>query len=172
MIVVVQFSPLIFRQLVTALVLGGLISTSGCNGGPKSPKTVAVKGTVIFRDKPLAKARVTFYSKGASINPSAETNEQGQFEIGTKGQGVIPGANMVTVVLAADGAGSPTVMDPTAMLKGTAGSPAKAEVPVVGNSSGPPSANSLPKVYGDAAGTPLNFTISDKGEADLKVEIK
>ena len=175
----IQFSLVrgsaMFCRWFPALALGCIFAAVGCTGGSAMPKTVPVKGTVVFRDKPLAKARVTFYAKGSSINPSVETNDQGQFELGIagKGAGVAPGANVVTVVLVADGTAGPAVMDPSAMLKGGGAAPGKAEMPVVGGSSVPGgNSTSLPTIYGNAANSPLKFTIGDKGEADLKVELK
>lgn len=150
-----------------AIVALTLIPVLGCSKGSGEKKRVPVKGTVLFRDKPLAKARVTFYSKGAQINPSAETNDQGQFDLGEKG--AIPGPNTVTVVLPTS-TGAPNVMDPAAMTKGGAGGPLSADAPGTGGTPG--SADMIPKIYGDAVSSPLQFTISDKGEADLKVEVK
>ena len=163
----------VFQKRIHSLALGYIFVAIGCTGGATAPKTVPVKGTVMFRDKPLAKVNVTFYAKGSSLAPSAITNEQGQFELGAigKGAGAVPGPNVVTVSTADAAAAGSVAIDPSAVLKGGGAPLVKSDIPAGGNV--PPSgAASLPTIYSNAISSPLKVTISDKGESDLKLELK
>jgi hypothetical protein len=153
------------------LLIGGVLLLPGC-GGVTRPKPVPVKGTVTFRGKPLPKARVTFFAKGAPAPATGETNDAGEFELSMygKGDGALVGENTVTVVALSTGGGPMMPPDATKLMSGGEGTvSAKAEI---GSSkvSGP--AASLPKLYGDSSNTPLKWTVKPEGETDAKIELK
>ncbi len=153
-----------------SLVIACICAGVGCSTGPSLPKVVPVKGTVTFRGKPLADARVSFYAKGSPAPATGETDADGKFELTSfkKGDGAVPGENKVTVIVVGGQSSDLTVPDPTAIAKGTSRGPMKASVPGVE----PKGAAQLPKIYGDAAATPLTLTVGPNGEPDMKVDLK
>lgn len=159
-------SAAMFLLAVAALLL------PGC-GGDTRPKTVPVKGTVTFRGKPLANARVTFYGAKAPMPAVGDTNENGEFELSMygKGDGALAGENKVTVTMltAGGGAGAMMPLDPTKMATGGSQDlPLKAEVPRDGGKQ----AVTLPKVYGDSSNTPLVEQVGPEGNLNVKLELK
>jgi hypothetical protein len=58
----------------------------GCSGGPKIPKTVTVRGKVMYQDKPLAGAEVGFIPKAEGkevLAARGTTNQAGEFTLKT-----------------------------------------------------------------------------------------
>ena len=151
-------------RFATVAVVAGLLSLPGC-GGNKTPalKMASVKGVVLFREKPLAKARVTFYAKGAPTPVMGDTNDAGEFEL--KG-GAVVGENKVTVVSLGAASGSSYMPDPSKV--GTPEvAPLSAERPKQDGGG-----VELPKLYGDAINTPLNWTVKPEGDLSVKLELK
>lgn len=143
------------------------ISLSGC--GPKAPpKPVPVKGTVVFRGKPLANARVSFYGPGAPLPASGDTNDNGEFVLTMykDGDGALVGENKVTVIsLPKSGGALASPPDPTKIAKGEVDPGANAKIPKAGP-------DIIPKVYGDLAHTTLVWTVKPEGETSAKIELK
>lgn len=149
------------------LLVTSVIPLSGC-GGQSLPKPVPVKGTVIFRGKPLANARVSFYGPKAPLPATGDTNENGEFVLTMykEGDGAIVGENKVTVA-ALPKAGGDTMMppDPTQISSGGGNPGTTAKV-----AKGAPDV--IPKVYADLANTTLVWTVKPEGETAAKLELK
>ena len=84
----------------------GLSMIAGCSGGPKLPPTVAVSGTITYKDQPLAGAQVGFVSKLDNKDVLAAgglTNASGEFTLATyidpqhQVSGATPGEFVVVV---------------------------------------------------------------------------
>src|SRR5260221_4262974 len=81
-------------------------SLIGCGGAPAQPwETVyPVNGVIHLNGQPLANALITLVPEDgefpASVRPSATSNEDGTFELGTyqSGDGAPPGSYQVTVL--------------------------------------------------------------------------
>jgi len=151
------------------LVISGALLLPGCGGEPARPKPVPVKGSVTFRGKPLANARVTFFAKGAPMPAVGDTNDAGEFELSTygKGDGAIVGENKVTVVSLSSGSGG-MMPDPTKVASGEGALPGKAEIKGSDGGGGV----TIPKLYGDSSNTPLTWTVKPEGETSVKLELK
>jgi hypothetical protein len=157
-------------RLTGFLCLGLAVIASGC-GDSGAPKVVPVKGTVVFRGKPLANARVTFYAKGAPIPAVGDTNDAGEFELTTyaKGDGAVAGENKVTVSLLPSASGSSALPpDPTKIASGTATLPKEMTIGT-GNKK---EVSALPTLYSDSTNTPLAWTVNPEGSPDVKLELK
>lgn len=151
------------------MAFAGVPLLSGCSS-QQQLKTAPVKGVVLFRGKPLAGARVTFFAPKAPLPSMGETNENGEFELTTlkKGDGAIVGENKVTVISVAIKA--ETVMgppDPTKMLSGDAKPGTTAKVPKADKGG-----VQVPGLYGDLEHTPLTWTVKPEGSTDVKLELK
>lgn len=160
------------RQVrLTGFVCVGLaVIVSGC-GGSGAPQAVPVKGTVVFRGKPLANARVTFYAKGAPVPAIGDTNEAGEFELSTygKGDGAIVGENKVTVSLLPSASGNSAMPpDATKIASGTATLPKEMTIGAGKKKEG----TTLPALYSDSTNTPLTWTVKPEGSLDVKLELK
>ncbi|MDZ4686468.1 MAG: hypothetical protein SH850_15470 [Planctomycetaceae bacterium] len=151
------------------LAIAGALFLQGCGGEPPRPKPVPVKGTVTFRGKPLAKARVTFYGKGAPMPATGETNDAGAFELSmyAQGDGALAGENKVTLDLISSGGDSTSPPDATKLAMGGASTPLKAEIGKKTDGG-----VTLPKNYSNSSNTPLTVTVKPEGETDLKLELK
>lgn len=150
------------HAMASFICLTGLV---GCGARSAPPLQMApVKGVVLFREKPLANARVNFFAKKATTPVFGETNEAGEFEI--KG-GAPVGENKITVIsLDAAGSASPFMPDPTKLDAAPTAGPASAERPK--QSSGV----ELPMIYGDAINSPLSLTLKPEGDLNVKIELK
>lgn len=154
----------------TLLLLGGVMLLPGCGGEPARPKPVPVKGTVTFRGKPLANARVTFWGEKAPMPAVGDTNDAGEFELSMygKGDGALVGANKVTVISLAGGGDADLVMpDATKLAAGGETLPLNAKVAKESKAG-----VVLPKMYGDSSNTTLSWTVKPEGETDVKLELK
>lgn len=150
------------------LMTAVLMILPGCGGADTKPKPVPVKGVVTLRGKPLANARVSFYSTGASMPASGETNDAGEFTLTmfAKGDGALVGENKVTVVSLGGDSGGMTVPDPTKMAKGEIQPPAVADRPKTSETS------EIPKVYSAASSTPVTWKVKPEGDPNVKLELK
>jgi hypothetical protein len=93
------------RRSQTLWGLGALLGLGlcavGCGDGRKP--VYPVRGRVLFGDRPVARALVTFHPVGdrspEAAHPSAETDEQGWFDLSTfvKGDGAPEGQYQVAV---------------------------------------------------------------------------
>lgn len=150
------------NRITVALLTAGILAVlPGCRGETK-PKLVPVKGTVIFRDKPLANAQVSFFAKGASLPGIGKTNDAGEFQLS-----VIAGDSKITVVVP-DSESNMTTPDPSKIAKGEA-------VQYPGMNEGDKkktTSTPLPKVYSDMLNTPLNWTVKPEGDLNVKLELK
>ena len=147
------------------LVVPAAMFLSGC-GAPKPPKPVPVKGTVTFRGKPLANARVSFYGPKASLPATGDTNEKGEFVLSMYGKddGALVGEDKVTVSsLSKDSGNAPP--DATKIASGGGNPSATAKIARGGG-------DTIPKVYADSANTTLTWTVKAEGETDAKIELK
>lgn len=158
-------------RLTELLVLSVAILMSGCGGAAK-PQPVPVKGTVVFRGKPLANARVTFFAPKAPVPAIGDTNESGEFVLSmySKGDGALVGENKVTVALlpSASGGGMAMPPDPTKIASGTADVPTKMQI----GTGKKKEVSSLPALYSDSSNTPLTWTVKPEGSSDVKLELK
>lgn len=158
-------------RMSALLVLGGVMLLPGCGGEPARPKPVPVKGTVTFRGKPLANARVMFWGEKAPMPAVGDTNDAGEFELSMygKGDGALAGPNKVTVVSLASSqnAGGGVMPDATKLATGAETLPLEAKV---ANES--KSGIVIPKMYGDSSNTTLTWTVKPEGETDVKLELK
>ncbi len=83
-----------------------IVDVAGCSGGPEIPKTVAVRGKVVYKDQPLADAEIGFVGKLDNKDVRAargKTNSAGEFTLSTyidpqhEVSGSTPGEYVVTV---------------------------------------------------------------------------
>ncbi len=83
-----------------------ILETAGCSRGPVIPKTVAVRGKVVYKDQPLADAEIGFVGKLDNKDVLAArgtTNSAGEFTLSTyidpqhEVSGSTPGEYAVTV---------------------------------------------------------------------------
>ena len=58
-----------------------VIAVSGCGADDETPTVVPVKGTVMYKQKPVEGATVSFMAKGASRAASGVTDAQGAFQL-------------------------------------------------------------------------------------------
>jgi len=82
----------------TAFILAAGLVISGCSG---SAKTAAVTGRVTYKDKPVAKASVSFTpAEGATPAANGITDEDGRFTLSTFGinDGALPGKYRVAII--------------------------------------------------------------------------
>lgn len=147
------------------LVVPAALFLSGC-GGAKLPKPVPVKGTVTFRGKPLANARVSFYGPKATVPATGDTNESGEFVLSMYGKddGALVGENKITVTVQSKDPGS-APPDATKIASGGGNPGATAKIARGGG-------DTIPRVYADLANTTLTWTVKAEGETSAKIELK
>lgn len=159
------------RHFAASILCTGLFVAAGCGEADVVQNPVPVKGVVVFRGKPLAKAKVTFYAKGARMPASGDTNDAGEFELSMfkKGDGALPGENTVTVVLNQTGATGSPILDPADVLKKDGGKdlPTKGEYKKADRGG-----IQIPKEYSNASGSPLKWTVKPEGDPSVKLELK
>jgi hypothetical protein len=93
-------------RLTSLLVLA--IGIAGCSSSD-APKTAPARGTITINGKPLANVGVTFLPEGTGPIASANTNEQGEFNLRTvnPGDGAPIGMHRVVVGAAEEGPRKP-----------------------------------------------------------------
>ena len=116
------------------LLLAALVC--GCGGESDAPSLVAATGTVLYNDKPISGADVTFMVEGSPI-ASGTTNAEGKFTISTGGRPGAPiGKAKVGITKAAATAAGGGDMKPEDLMKmstenmGKTVEPPKPELPV------------------------------------------
>jgi hypothetical protein len=92
-----------------------LVAVLGCSSS-NAPKTAPARGTITMGGKPLANVGVTFLPDGTGPIASANTNEQGEFNLRTvdPGDGAPVGTHRVVVDAAEEGPrkpGAPVIPD-------------------------------------------------------------
>ncbi|MDR1957493.1 MAG: hypothetical protein LBQ54_00315 [Planctomycetaceae bacterium] len=82
--------------LLTAVLMFGLSSVSGCNRGPA---TARVTGMVTFGGKPLAEATVEFLPEDGSRSSVGTTDTNGTYELkfSATAIGAVPGKHKVVI---------------------------------------------------------------------------
>ena len=104
-------------QKFTVVLLAGTI-LAGCGGGASdAPELVAVTGTVLYKDKPVSGADLTFVVEGKPL-ANGSTNAEGKFIMSTGGRSGAPlgKAKVGIVKRASDGEEKPS-MNPADMAK-------------------------------------------------------
>lgn len=130
----------VMSGVILALVVALLC---GCDDG--KPKTVAVTGTVTYKDQPVSGAQVIFYS-GTGRPAEATTDANGKFTLASfsLGDGAVIGKHKVTVVKMV----SQNASDPYA-----------------------PATNALPARYGLENTTPLEEEVKASGPNDFQFKL-
>jgi hypothetical protein len=87
------------RRLVVALAVCGV---TGCAAGPEAPKLVPASGKLLYRDRPVANALVSFLplsAEGRAEAAQGTTDASGAFTLAcpSHGPGATPGKYKVTV---------------------------------------------------------------------------
>jgi len=143
-------------------VVAVIFDTAGCSRGPVIPKTVAVRGKVVYKDQPLADAEIGFVGKLDNKDVLAArgmTNAVGEFTLSTyidpqhEVSGSTPGDYAVTVT-------KMEKKDMAQIMQEFKDNPAMTFEQLV------------PEKYTDAKATPLTATVSLDGENvfDFKLE--
>jgi len=122
-----------------------LLIVPGC-GGQDRPKTVSVKGTVLYKGVALTDANVEFVPESGRP-ASGTTDANGEFTLTTfeNNDGVIPGQHMITVQKLQKNEST----DPYAEQKSL-----------------------IPTKYSQLRTTPLTQTVTDGENAPLKIELE
>jgi len=139
------------------------LAVAGCNRGPQLEGLAPCRGTVVFQGEPLAEASVVFSPKenkpGAKV-AVATTNDKGAFTLLTLGQrGIYPGEYRVSIVKYTT-VEAPTNRERAEQMQ-QGGRPVR---PQRGESV-------IPVRYNDEQQSGLEFSIGEKGNKDLKIEI-
>ncbi len=154
---------------VTTLLVGFvLIGTVGC-GGEALPKRVPVEGTVLYKQKPVAGATVSFQSKDAPRSAAGITDDQGKFKLTMfePNDGAVPGEHKITVIK----------LDTSNVVKGemSASDPGEAYSKAMSQAASAPKGGAkdeLPTIYGDMNTTPLKETVSESGPNVFTLQLK
>lgn len=135
---------------------------NGCKG-QKVKGLVPVQGTVYFKEEPLDGASVSFRPKDFKSGDrfgTGMTDSQGRFELRTIGEiGILPNDYIVSVVK--------NVAQEEMPIKGTQKTKLPPNVPRKGG----PVKSLIPKKYGKAETSGLEFTIGPKGSKDIKIDL-
>ncbi|HUP81194.1 MAG TPA: hypothetical protein VM260_21770 [Pirellula sp.] len=147
------------------VVFGTLL---GC-GGESLPKRVPVEGTVLYKQKPLAGATVSFKCDNAPRVASGITDDQGKFKLTMyePNDGAIPGDHKITVIK----------LDTSNVVKGemSASDPGEAYSKAMAQAATGPrggAKDELPTIYGEFDKTPLKETVSATGPNVFTLQLK
>jgi len=70
------------KKYIALLSVAVLVSALGCgSGGPAPSPRYEVKGTVTWKDAPVADAKITFFPEGSGEVASAQTDAQGNYTV-------------------------------------------------------------------------------------------
>lgn len=152
------------------LGLAVLIVISGCGGdGEENPTVVPVKGTVMYKQKPVEGATVSFMAKGASRAASGVSDASGSFQLSTyaANDGAVIGEHVITISKVKAEAQSQA--DPTANMN----DPSKLSTEWESTKDGDPEASKtlLPEKYSNPNTTPLKETVSEDGENTFVLQL-
>jgi len=154
-------SRLLFLVAVTTFIV---LTTVGCERGPKLEGLVPCRGAVMFQDEPLAGAIVTFSPKDNKPGVRAAvatTDDKGVFSLMTLGQkGIFPGEYRVSIVK------NTAVETPT--------NRERAEQMQQGRRPLRPQKieSVIPAKFNDEKKSGLEFLIGEQGARELKIEIE
>ena len=128
------------------LMLSGLAFLAGCDRRPAGPIKYPTKGIVTNDGKPVADARVVFYSTELNVSRTARTGADGRFTVraGT-GNGLQAGTYQVAVQAAA--------------------APSDNPMAIVDDNR-----DDIPKIYRRKSTTPLTQTVAD-GDNLLEIDL-
>ncbi len=151
-----------FSTLLAILSVTVTLGSVGCGGGPEIPKTVTVKGKVIYQEKPVADALVGFVSKldNKDVFPAhGTTNADGEFTLATyidpqhEVSGATPGEFSVTVT-------KNEQQDMTKIMEEFKNNPAMEFKKLV------------PEKYTDAKASPLTATVKADGDNTFEFKLE
>lgn len=150
------------RTLPTLACMAALLSL-GCGGGSdkfkaQRPKTVPAQGVVTYNGEPLAGAIVIFVPPQGGTAASSATNAAGQFDAKAfpPDAGAVPGTYKVTVTKNAPVPEAPST-------------PASHDTPTLPEQK---PISLIPAKYTTATKTPLTVELGEKGNSDIKLELK
>ena len=128
-----------------------LIVFTGCESGPKLPATVPAEGKVTLDGEAVTDATVIFIADVGSYNATSNTDKNGFFKMKAfeEKSGAVPGSYKVEV--------SKTIVESTGNKGGEGGANVK---------------YGLPKKYSSMITSGLTINLSDKGDKDIKFELK
>lgn len=154
-------------HLRRSIVACGILSMLGCGDGVESPETAPVTGTVMFQEKPVANANVSFHTDGAPRAAYAVTDSSGKFTLSMFGakDGAMIGEHVVTVSIASETVASPTPSAPPSPEE------LAANQQKMMNSSKSQNESLLPEKYRSKTTTPLKFTVTAEGPNDFLLEL-
>lgn len=145
------------RFATIAAIIGAVLTLSGCGGSPPpARKTAPVSGTVTFQAKPLADAKVFFFTE--SFSTYGVTDADGKYRLP---EGAVPGANKVFVTKISGGEGAVPAgiaNDPGQIAASGAAAQTEGLRPIKG---GP--AEVLPADVSNAERTRLTFDVPEAG---------
>lgn len=151
------------RNLALLVCPLAIVLTLGCGGGSdkfkaQRPKTVLAQGVVTYNGEPLAGAIVIFVPPTGGTAASSATNAAGQFDAKAfpPDPGAVPGTYKVTVTKNAPMPEAPST-------------PASHDSPAIPEAK---PVSLVPAKYTDAKKTPLTVTLDEKGNTDIKLELK
>jgi hypothetical protein len=142
------------------LIIGSLSLSffCGCGGGEAdAPNLVAASGVVLYKDKPISGATVTFMVEGAPI-ATGSTNDEGKFSLTTGGR---PGAPLGNAKVAISKV-SATAVDLTAMKPNDMADMASKGKMVIAEQK-----EEIPKKYSNPEKSGLIATLDANGEKNV-----
>lgn len=146
-----------------------MIVVCGCGDGAETPTVVPVKGTVMYKQKPVEGATVSFMAKGASRAASGVSDASGAFQLSTyaANDGAIVGEHVITVSKVK--AEAQATSDPTANMN----DPSQLTAQWEQTKDGDPEASKtlLPEKYSNPNTTPLKETVSESGENTFVLQL-
>ncbi len=106
------------RKLIVCGLLATFTALAGCGGGAgDAPELAPASGTVLYNDKPISGATVTFIIEGKPL-ATGLTNAEGKFTITTGGRPGAPvGSAKVSIAKASAAAVDMSAMKPEDMAK-------------------------------------------------------
>ena len=92
-------SPILRWFAVCFLLLAIGLVGNGCSGGTNTEHTVAARGLLTHKGQPLSYYAITLAPVEGQRGAAGETNEQGQFVLGTnsEGDGAPPGKHRIGI---------------------------------------------------------------------------
>ncbi|MBW3542000.1 MAG: carboxypeptidase-like regulatory domain-containing protein [Planctomycetes bacterium] len=144
-----------------------MLVAAGCSGDEAERlDVVPVTGKVLYNDRPLPGAQVTFRCEEKNAPPAMGiTGPDGTFQLTTydDGDGAVPGEHLVTVAKYAStggsGAGGPETMEEAA-ARAEKGIELEAE-----------SRSLIPEAYADPERSNLRETVKEDGENNFTIEL-
>jgi hypothetical protein len=125
---------------------------------------VPVTGKVVYNGQPVPGAKVAFLGDGNTLPALGITDKNGEFELTTRdpGDGAVPGKHVVTVSKSVPGKKSTAKTDTSMQAMADRAKDTEAA---------PESLSLLPDHYAIASQSGLEFTVSESGKNDFKIEL-